>query len=54
MLSFRVDDLPQEIRNLIYEYVLDPKVILRHIYLCDRIPVYHLPNLDPHPGMQIC
>jgi hypothetical protein len=49
MLSFRLNDLPQELRNSICEYALEPRVIFRHTSLTDIRPTYHLPNLDHHP-----
>jgi hypothetical protein len=52
ILSFRLQDLPLELRNEIYEYALESKVIFWHTRLDDAEPAYYVPSLDFHPGME--
>jgi hypothetical protein len=52
VLSFRLQDLPLELRNEIYEYALESKVIFWYTCLNERQPGYCVPSLDFHPGME--
>jgi hypothetical protein len=51
--SFRLRDLPRELRDIIYELALEPRAIFRHAYRKDRDPTYSWPTIDHHSGMKV-
>lgn len=51
MFSFRIFDLPQELRDMIYEYALDARITFRHSCLDYIGPAYSLPRLEYHEGI---
>ena len=53
--SFRLHDLPQELRDMIYDYSLEPRAIFRHTNREDQREQnqgYDLPETNPSKGTQ--
>jgi hypothetical protein len=44
--SFRLRGLPQELRDRIFEYALEPRAIFWHVHYNRREPTFSLPNLS--------